>query len=161
MVQFSHAILFALRLFLRTRRDTALEILTIRQQVAVFRGQRPRSPLNPCDRLSWTTLRRWADVLLIVKSETVVGWHCAGFSPLLALAIPIAGRAGPHHPGASGFDRPTGEREPDWGAPKIHAELQKLGSVIAERCVARYPRCIVRRGDRIRNGWPSCRTIAT
>lgn len=36
---------------------------------------------------------------------------------------------------------------PDWGAPKIHAELQKLGFVIAERSVARYLRRIVRRGD--------------
>ena len=35
----------------------------------------------------------------------------------------------------------------DWGAAKIHAELQKLGFAIAERSVARYLRRIVRRGD--------------
>ena len=34
-----------------------------------------------------------------------------------------------------------------WGAPKIHAELQKLGFTVAERSVARYLRRIVRRGD--------------
>ena len=39
------------------------------------------------------------------------------------------------------------EENPDWGAPKIHAELQKLGFSIAERSVARYLRRIVRRGD--------------
>jgi putative transposase len=31
----------------------------------------------------WTTLRqvwsRWAEVLVVVKPETVVGWHRAGF----------------------------------------------------------------------------------
>jgi hypothetical protein len=35
----------------------------------------------------------------------------------------------------------------DWGAPKIHAELQKLGITIAERSVSRYWRRLVRRGD--------------
>jgi transposase InsO family protein len=36
---------------------------------------------------------------------------------------------------------------PEWGAPKIHAELQKLGFTLAERTVARYLRRTVRRGD--------------
>ena len=36
---------------------------------------------------------------------------------------------------------------PDWGAPKIHPELQKLDFTLAERTVARYLRRVVRRGD--------------
>jgi hypothetical protein len=39
------------------------------------------------------------------------------------------------------------KENPDWGAPKIHAELQRLGFTMAERTVARYLRRIVRRGD--------------
>jgi transposase InsO family protein len=35
----------------------------------------------------------------------------------------------------------------EWGAPKIHGELQKLGFVVAERSVARYLRPIRRRAD--------------
>jgi hypothetical protein len=39
--------------------------------------------LNPLDRLFWTALRRiwwrWAEVLVVVKPQTVVGWHRAGF----------------------------------------------------------------------------------
>src|SRR5690242_12210027 len=62
---------------------TALEILALRQQVAVLKRKRPRPPLNSVDRLFWTTLRRiwsrWADVLVIVKPETVFGWQRAGF----------------------------------------------------------------------------------
>src|ERR1700674_2415941 len=83
MVQFFLAILLALRVFFRARRDTALEILALRQHVAVLKRKRSRPPLNSCDRLFWTALRRiwsrWADVLLVVKPETVVGWHRAGF----------------------------------------------------------------------------------
>jgi hypothetical protein len=83
MVQFSLNILVALRVFIRSRADTALVILALRQRLAVLKRKRPRPPLNGCDRLFWTTLRRlwpgWADVLLMVKPETVVAWHCAGF----------------------------------------------------------------------------------
>jgi hypothetical protein len=39
------------------------------------------------------------------------------------------------------------DENPDWGAPKIHGELQKLGFTIAERSVAQYLRSIIRRGD--------------
>jgi hypothetical protein len=36
---------------------------------------------------------------------------------------------------------------PDWGPPKIHGELQKLGFVLSERTVARYLQRSQRRGD--------------
>jgi hypothetical protein len=81
--EFILSILAAIRVFLRSRGDTALEVLALRQQVTVLKRKRPRPPLHSFDRLFWTTLRRiwsrWTDVLIIVKPETVVGWHRAGF----------------------------------------------------------------------------------
>src|SRR5512145_991896 len=81
--QFVLAILSLIRVFLRSRGDTALEVLALRQQVAVLKRKRPRPPLNALDRLFWTILHhlwsRWADVLVIVKPATVAGWHRAGF----------------------------------------------------------------------------------
>jgi putative transposase len=77
MVQVLIAVLSALLVFFRSHSDIALEILALRQQVAVLKRQRPRPPLNSGDRLFWTSLRRfwprWSDVLLIVKPETVIG----------------------------------------------------------------------------------------
>ena len=77
------SLLAAVRVFFRSRTDTAIEVLALRQQVAVLKRKRPRPTLNSLDRLFWTTLRavwcRWADVLDIVKPETVIGWHRAGF----------------------------------------------------------------------------------
>jgi putative transposase len=35
----------------------------------------------------------------------------------------------------------------DWGAPKIHGELLKLGFSVSERTIARYLRRVQRRGD--------------
>ena len=151
MIQLFIAVLGALRVFFRSRSDTALEILALRQQLAVLKRQRPRPPLNSGDRFFWTIVgrfwSRWTDVLLIVKPETVVGWHRAGFR------LYWRWRSSPR----GGRPRITQElrdligslaqENPDWGAPKIHAELQKLGFTLAERTVARYLRRIVRRGD--------------
>jgi len=82
MLQFLLACLAALRVFFRARADTALEILALRQQVAVLKRKRSRPHLNTGGRLFWTTLRRlwsrWPDVLLIVKPETVIGWVSTG-----------------------------------------------------------------------------------
>ena len=73
----------ALRAFLQTRGDSALEILALRQQFAVLKRKRSRPQLNQLDRIFGTALRqrwsRWAEVLIIVKPETIVGWHRAGF----------------------------------------------------------------------------------
>src|SRR5215471_11599286 len=82
VLEFILSILSALRVFFRSRCDTALEVLALRQQVAVLKRKRPRPTLNSLDRLFWTLLHRcwsrWADVLVLVKPETVVGWHRAG-----------------------------------------------------------------------------------
>src|SRR5215469_10779638 len=83
MVQFFLALPVALHASFRARADAALEILALRQQLAVLKRNRPPPPLNAGDRLFWTALRRfwprWSAVLLIVKPETVTAWHRAGF----------------------------------------------------------------------------------
>jgi hypothetical protein len=48
MVRFILALLAALRVFFRSRGDTALEILALPQQVAVLKRKRPRPNLSDC-----------------------------------------------------------------------------------------------------------------
>jgi hypothetical protein len=62
MVHLFLAVLGAVRVFFRSRSDTALEILALRQQVAVLKRQRPRPPLNSGDRFFWTALRTFGPV---------------------------------------------------------------------------------------------------
>ena len=73
MPEFILSILAVMRVFLRSRGDTALEVLALRQQVAVLKRKRPRRTLNffcrffrIAPRLFWTTLRRcryrWSDL---------------------------------------------------------------------------------------------------
>jgi hypothetical protein len=83
MIAFIVSFLCAAGVFFRDRGEVALEVLALRQQLAVLKRKRLRPRLSGLDRLFWTTLRgvwsRWTDVLVIVKPETVVGWHRAGF----------------------------------------------------------------------------------
>ena len=145
------SLIFALRTFFRSRGDLTLEILALRQQVAVLKRKHPRPALNRLDRLFWVVLQRfwsrWTEVLVIVKPETVVGWHRAGFR--LYWRWRSTPRCGRRRIAADVrmLIRRMAEENPDWGAPRIHGELQKLGYTVAERTVARYMRRIHPRGD--------------
>ena len=152
MLRFILDLVTAVRVFFLCRTDLALEILALRQQVAVLKRKRPRPKLNRMDRLFWTALRsfwsRWAEALLIVKPETVVGWHRAGFR--LYWGWRSRGRASGRPkitPEIQELIQRMAKENPTWGAPKIHGELRKLGFKVSERSVSRYIRAIQRRGD--------------
>src|SRR5215813_10274090 len=151
MLPFVLGLIAAARVFFQSRTDVAVEVLALRQQVAVLKRRRPRPPLRPMDRLFWTVLRstwsRWKDALVIVQPKTVVGWHRAGFRLYWRWkSRPRGGR-----PRISEeirvLIRRLAQENSGWGAPKIHGELQKLGFVLSERTAARYLRRIQRRGD--------------
>jgi len=119
--------------------------------VAVLKQKRPRPRLNRLDRLFWTTLRRvwprWADVLVIVKPETVIGWHRAGLRRYWRWRSRPRGGRPKITAEIRVLIRRLAEENAGWGAPKIHGELLKLGFVVSERTVARYLRRVQRRGD--------------
>ncbi len=135
----------------RSRVDLALEILALRQQIAVLKRQRPRPPLTPFDRFFWSTLRqlwsRWSDVLVVVKPETVVGWHRAGFRLYWRWRSRQRGGRPKISPDVRILIRTMAVENATWGAPRIHGEVLKLGFDISERTVARYLRRMRRRGD--------------
>ena len=51
------ALIAAARVFLQSRTNIAVEVLALRQQVAVLKWRRSRPQLRPLDRLFWTVLR--------------------------------------------------------------------------------------------------------
>ena len=121
----------------------------------MLKRKRPRPRLNSCDRLFWTILRRcwsrWTEVLVLVKPETVVGWHRAGFRLFWRWrSRPLGGRPKITEE-TRVLIRQLAQGNQDWGPPKIHGELQKLGFAVSERSVARYLRRMWRRGDPARN----------
>jgi transposase InsO family protein len=82
-----------------------------------------------------------------VKSETVIGWHRAGFRLYWRWrSRPCGGGRPKITDEVRVLIRRMAEENPDWGAPKIHGEIQKLGFEVSERTVARYLRGVRRRG---------------
>ncbi len=76
--------LATLSLIFRSRAAVELENLALRHQIGVLqRSARKRPKLTSGDRLLWICLshlwRDWRSALAIVKPETVVAWHRAGF----------------------------------------------------------------------------------
>ena len=84
MLIFRTAVLGTLSSMFRSRAVLELENLALRHQIGVLqRTARKRPRLTPADRLLWVGLSRiwsdWRSALAIVKPETVVAWHRAGF----------------------------------------------------------------------------------
>jgi putative transposase len=143
--------LAALLTLFRSRVDVALEVLALRQQVAVLKRQRPRPPLTSLDRLFCTTLwrvwPRWSDVLVLVKPKTVIGWHRAGFRLYWRWRSRPRGGRPKIEAEIRHLIQTMAMDNAGWGAPRIHGELLKLGFEISERTVARYIKRLRRRGD--------------
>src|SRR5215472_1970334 len=115
VLEFILSILSALRVFFRSRCDTALEVLALRQQVAVLKRKRPRPTLNSLDRL-------FLDVTLPLlvplgrrsrprQARNRRRLAPRGFPALLALAIPPAGQSPEDRRRGSRLDPTSGGRE--------------------------------------------------
>jgi transposase InsO family protein len=140
----------------RSRRELLLENIALRQQLATM-VQRNRPRVRFADRVFWIVLRRvwarWAEVLVIVKPETVVGWHRAGFRRYWQRLSRRGMRRG--RPVVPGEVRDLIRRmaaENQWRAPRIHGELLRLGFNVSERTVSRYLRGLPSRPER-RQHW--------
>ena len=83
MLPFVFGLIAAARVFFQSRTDVAVEVLALRQQVAVLKRRRPRPPLRPLDRIFWTILRatwsRWKDALVIVQTLHFIAADCSRY----------------------------------------------------------------------------------
>jgi hypothetical protein len=119
------------------------ENAVLRLQLIVLRRRlHGRVRLTNHDRWFFIQLYRWfpsiLKVLTIIRPETLVRWHRAGFRCYLRWkSRPLGGR-----PQIDTALRVLVQRmsveNPRWGAPRIHGELLKLGFEIAQSSVAKY-----------------------
>ena len=139
-----------LRAYIVSRHRLGLEAAALRQQLVVFKRKQTRPSLRNSDRLFWVALRSlwsgWASALVILKAETVVPWHRAGFRLFWRLRPRPLGRP-PINPEVRSLIRRMKADNPDWGAPRIHGELLRLGFNVSEPTVSRYLRGLKRRTD--------------
>ena len=127
----------------RSRASLEIEILALRHQLNILRRKSPKRPtFGSIDRMAFAALYGLApDVLsasAIVRPETVIRWHRAGFRLYWRWkSRPRGGR--PKVPlELRQLIRDISIASPLWGAPRIHGELLKLGIDVGQTTVAKY-----------------------
>src|SRR6202008_2432436 len=152
-------ILAVLGLPFKSKLRLEAENTVLRHQLIVLRRSlQGRVRLTNHDRWFLIQLYRWFPSILqdltIIRPETLVRWHRAGFRcywrwksrpqggrPQIATELRV-------------LIRQMSMENPLWGAPCIHGELLKLGLEVAQSSVAKY--MVKRRGRPARDGEPSC-----
>src|SRR5262249_20812291 len=119
------------------------ENTALRYQLIVLRRKvRGRVELTNEDRLFFILLYRWFPSILkavtIVRPETLVRWHRAGFRRYWHWKSRNPGGGPPVRADLRALIRRMSMENVLWGAPRIHGELLKLGFAVAQSTVARY-----------------------
>ena len=119
------------------------ENAVLRHQLSVLRRKvRGRVPLTNNDRWFFVRLYRWfpsiVQVLTVVRPETLVHWHRAGFRRYWRWKSRSRGGRPQVETELRVLIRRMSVENPLWGAPRIHGELLKLGFQVAQSTVAKY-----------------------
>src|SRR5712664_476126 len=131
------------------------ENAVLRHQLNVLRRRlHGRVRLTNHDRWFFILLYRWfpsiLQVLTIIRPETLVRWHRAGFRCYWRWkSRPLGGRP-QIETKLRVLIRRMSMENPLWGAPRIHGELLKLGFEVAQSSVAKY---MVKRRAPPSQGW--------
>ena len=128
-------------LALRSHGCIEAENLFLRRQLALYieRGVKPRR-IEPATRIVLAVLSRWFDwraALVVVRPETLIGWHRAGWKLLWRMKSRPGRPPIPHE--IQALIRRMAQENPSWGEERIANELQlKLGIGVSPRTVNKY-----------------------
>ncbi len=130
--------------FLRSRAVLHLEILALRQQLAMVAARdRKRLRFRRPERLFWVWFYRlWPgclETLVLFKADTLVRWHRKGFRLYWSWKSRRSRGGRPRiSPEIRALIRRLSQENPLWGAPRVHGELQMLGIDLSQTTVAKY-----------------------
>ncbi|HEX3446833.1 MAG TPA: hypothetical protein VHS97_01190, partial [Isosphaeraceae bacterium] len=139
----------------KSRLRLEAENAVLRHQLMVSRRRlRGRVRITNHDRWFFVQLYRWfpsiLSVLTVIRPETLVRWHRAGFRSYWRWKSRSSGGRPQIDPELRVLIRRMSMDNPPWGAPRIHGELLKLGFEIAQSSVAKY---MVKRREPPSQGW--------
>jgi putative transposase len=132
---------------LRTRRELIAENVLLRQQLIVASRKVKRPPFRPHERgllaLLTRFVPRWRGALLLVKPDTLLRWHRAGFRLFWRRRSKADVRRRPKiAPDLIALIRQMAASNRLWGAERIRGELLKLGIRVSKRTIQKYMRGI-------------------
>jgi transposase InsO family protein len=127
--------------FFRSRASLEAEIVVLRHQLNVLRRKSAKRPtFGSIDRLILAGLYglEVVSAVTIVRPETVIRWHLAGFRLYWRWKSKSPGGRPKLAGDIRTLIRDISLANPLWGAPRIHGELLKLGITIGQTTVAKY-----------------------
>src|SRR5712671_4320647 len=130
-----------LRLAFRSSQSIQAENLFLRRQLALYieRGAKPRQ-IDPATRIALSVLSRlfdWRDALVVVRPQTLIRWHRAGWK----LFWRLKSRPGrpPIPAELQALISRIANENPSWGEERIANELLlKIGIRVSPRTVNKY-----------------------
>ncbi len=135
-------------LMIQPKAVLAVRLMAVESQLvlcvdAVNRKKAPKPRFSQAFRLLWVLIMKlvddWEQLARLMKPATVVKWHRERFRRYWTeLSRPTRD---PGRPKIDGEIRELIRRmalENDWGAPRIHGELEKLGFTVSEATISRY-----------------------
>src|SRR5467141_2271774 len=149
MVALMCFVLAVLALPFKSKSRLESENAALRHQLIVLRRKvRGRAQLSNNDRWFFVQLYRWfpsiLEVVTILRPETLVRWHRAGFRRYWRWKSRSRGGRPQIETELRALIRQMSLENLLWGAPRIHGELLKLGFSVAQSSVAKY--MVKRRG---------------
>jgi len=155
MIELLCFVLAALASPFKTKFRLEAENAVLRHQLIVLRRKlRGRVQLANSDRWFFVQLYRWfpsiLKVLTIIRPETLVRWHQAGFRSYWRWKSRSLGGRPQIETELCALIRRMSVENPLWGSPRIHGELLKLGFEVAQSSVAKY---MVKRRGPPSQGW--------
>jgi hypothetical protein len=149
MIELLYFILAVLASPFKSNTRLEAENAALRHQLIVLRRKvKGRAHLTNNDRWFFIQMYRWFPsilaVLVIIRPETLVHWHRAGFRHYWRWKSRSPGGRPQIETDLRALIRRMSVENPLWGAPRIHGELLKLGFEVAQSSVAKY--MVKRRG---------------
>jgi transposase InsO family protein len=132
--------------FFGSRASLVAENLCLRQQLLVLQRRHPRPRLTDADRRFWILASRWfcgwRGTLLIVRPDTVIGWHRKGWRAYWRWRSRAPANSGrrPIRDEVRLLIRRLASENILWGQRRIQGELARLGFKVSARTVAKYMR---------------------
>ena len=128
---------------LKSKSLLAAENAVLRHQLTVLKRRlKGRARLTNSDRWFLVQVYRWFPSILtavtIVRPETLVRWHRAGFRRYWRWKSNSRGGRPPIENELRALIRQMSTENQLWGAPRIHGEMLKLGFSVAQSSVVKY-----------------------
>jgi len=140
-------------LLFRSNQNVILENITLRHQINIQQRNIKHPKIKYTDRifLVWISCiwKKWRSSVVVVKPETVVGWHRKGFKLYWKWKSRKRGRPNINWELIKLIRRMQKENHL-WSAQRIQGELAKIGVTVCTNTVKKYMKKITNEGDNLK-----------